>query len=122
VVAHEKPINRTSHYTVNPNNIVALSNTSINVKQKNLGILVVDETSCKFYFAESNLGRSRSAHGKEYVEQTQKYLLNFYTRSIVLNDVLVAAGAEIVDSIADADIDLSLENVNKMSILDLLKG
>jgi hypothetical protein len=121
LVAHEKPINPATHYTVDPNNIVALSSTIIKVKQKNLGIIVADEHSCTFYFAESDLGSSRSARGGGYAEQARKYLLNFYTNSIVLNDVLVASGAKLVGSVTEADIDLSPENINKTSILNLLR-
>jgi hypothetical protein len=122
LVAHEKPIHPTSHYTIDPNTIVALSNTTMKVKQKNLGIIVADETGCKFYFAESDLGGSRSARGGGYTEQARKYLLNFYTNSIVLNEVLADAGAELVGSATEADIDLSPESINKTSLLDLLRG
>jgi hypothetical protein len=122
LVAHEQPINPATHYTVDPNNIVALSSTTMNVRQKTLGMLVADETGCKFYFAESDLGRSRSARGKAYVEQARNYLLHFYTHSIVLNDVLAAAGAKFVDSAAEADIDLSPESIDKTSLLGLLRA
>lgn len=120
LVAHEKPINPTAPYTVDSNNIVVLSNTTMKVKQKNLGIIVADETGCKFYFAESDLGGSRSARDEKYTTQARKYLLNFYTNSIVLNDVLATAGAELVTSATEADIDLSPEHINKTSLLDLL--
>jgi hypothetical protein len=122
LVAHEKPVNPTTRYMVNPNNIMALSSTTMKVKQKNLGILVADETGCKFYFAESDLGSTRSARGGGYTEQARQYLLNFYTNSIVLNDVLATAGAEFVGSATDADIDLSPESINKTCLLDLLRG
>ncbi|HEY0753785.1 MAG TPA: hypothetical protein VGD98_07480 [Ktedonobacteraceae bacterium] len=120
IVAQQKPVNPTTHYTVDPNKIVALSSTTIQVRQKNLGIIIADETGCKFYFAEADLGSSRSARGGGYVEQARKYLLKFYTASIVLNDVLAAAGAELVADVTEAEIDLSPESINKTSILDLL--
>jgi len=122
LVAHEKPVDPATHYTIDPNNIVALSSTTMHVKQKNLGIIVADETGCKFYFAESDLGNFRSARGGGYVEQARKYLLNLYTDSIVLNDVLVAAGAELVGAASEADIDLSPESIDKTSILNLLRA
>lgn len=121
LVAHEKPGDPTTHYTVDPNNIVALSRTTMNVKQKTLGMLVADETSCTFYFAESNMGGSRSARGGGYTELARKYLLHFYTNTIVLNDVLVAAGAKLVETTAEADIDLSPESIDKTTILNLLQ-
>lgn len=121
LVAHEKPVQPTTHYTVDPNTIVALSRTTMNVKQKNLGIIVADDTGCTFYFAESDLGGSISARNNVYTEQARKYLFHFYTNAIMLNDVLAAAGAELVGSVTEADIDLSPENINKVSLLDLLR-
>ncbi|WP_157507880.1 hypothetical protein [Ktedonobacter racemifer] len=95
LVVHEEPVDSFRHYTVDSNNIVVLSTTTMNVRQKNLGIIVADETSRKFFFAESDLGRSRSTRGGGYVEQARKYLLNYYTHSIALTEVLAAAGATI---------------------------
>lgn len=120
MVGSESKENIAKNHTIDPNQIVALSNTEIDVKQKNLGIIVADEHSTKFYFAESNLGRSITAGSKPYSEQARKYLLNYYTDSIVLNDVLVAAGAELVEDVINADIDLSPEAVDKTTILELL--
>lgn len=122
LVAHEQPVNPRTHYMVDANKIVAQSNSVMDVKQKTLGVIVADDKNCKFYFAESDLGRGRSAGRTVYAEQARKYLLNFYTDSIVLNDVLVAAGAELVTDIAEADIDLSPEVVDKTTILALLQG
>lgn len=120
LAAHQKPVSPTTHYTVDPNSIVALSNSVMDIKMKNLGIIVAEETGHKFYFVESNLGKGISARGHEYTEQARKYLLNYYTDSIVLNDVLESAEAELVDDVAEADIDLSPESVDKSSILSLL--
>jgi hypothetical protein len=46
--------------------------------------------------------------------------MNSYTNAISLNDVLVQAGAELVDDVADADIDLSVEAIDKTSLIALL--
>jgi hypothetical protein len=121
LVAHEKPVHPATHYTVDPNNIVVLTRTTMNGKQKTLGMLVVDESGCRFFFAESDLGNSRSARGGGYTEQARKYLLNYYTHSIALNDILAAAGAEFVGSAIEADIDLSPESIDKATILNLLQ-
>lgn len=120
MVGSETKENITKNHTIDPNKILALSTTEIDVKQKNLGIIVADENSTKFYFAESNLGKSITAGNTPYSEQARKYLLNYYTDSIILNDVLVAAGAELVEDVANADINLSPEAVDKTTILELL--
>lgn len=121
LVASEGKSSIEKNHTVDPNNIVALSNTAIKVKMKNLGIIVADDNGTKFYFAESDLGKAISARGQAYTEQARKYLLNYYTGSIILNDVLVTAGAELVNNVGDADIDLSPESIDKTTILNLLK-
>jgi hypothetical protein len=121
VVTRETRGNVEKNYTIDPNNIVALSSTSIKTKMKNLGIIVADDKSTKFYFVESDLGKAITTRGEAYSEQARKYLLNYYTDSIVLNDVLSAAGAELVGNVADADIDLSPESIDKTTILDLIR-
>jgi hypothetical protein len=120
VVAKELRKNIERNFVIDPNKIVAQSYTEATEKQKNLGLIIVDDNGTKFYFAESNLGKSITAGNKAYADQARKYLLNYYTDSIVLNDVLVAAGAELVDEVAEADIDLSPERVDKTTILELL--
>ena len=122
LVAHEQPTLFTRNYTINPNTIVVQSNTMTNVKQKMLGILVADDTSCKLYFAESTLGSGRSASNREYIQQARNYLLKFYTDSILLNTVLVDAGATLVRSENEADINLSPEHIDKSSFISLITG
>lgn len=120
LVAQESRDKISQNYTVDPNKIVALSNSVMEVKQKTLGIIVADEDSTKFYFAEAEFQKGISSRHTAAAEQSRKYLLNYYTDSIVLNDILVAAGAEIVEEPADGALDLSPEAIDKTTILDLL--
>ncbi len=120
VVGSESKENIEAKRTIDPNRILAFSNTDIDVKQKNLGIIVATEAGTKFYFAESNLGKSITARDTDYAEHARTYLLNYYTDTIVLNDLLVAAGAIMVEEPTEADIDLSPEAIDKITIIDLL--
>lgn len=120
LVGQESKENIEKNHTIDPNKIVALSNTVIDVRQKVLGIIVADENSSKFYFAEAKFQKSISSRHTNAAEQARKYLLNYYTDSIVLNDVLAMAGAEIVEQPEDGALDLSTEAVDKTTILDLL--
>jgi len=108
------------NYTVDPNKIVALSNSVIDVKQKTLGIIVATEESTRFYFSETEFQKNISARHTNAAEQARKFLLNYFTDSIILNDVLEAAGATIVDEPGEDVIDLSPEAIDKTTILDLL--
>lgn len=120
VAASEHRRNITFGYTIDPNKIVALSNSVMDVKQKMLGIVVADDDSAKFYFAESNMGNSITSRFNRHSEHALKYLVNYYTNAISLNDVLVDAGAKLVDDAAEADIDLSPEVADKTTFIDLL--
>lgn len=111
-----------ANYTVDPNEIIAMSNSLIDVRQKTLGIIVADGTSTKFYFSETGFGSGISARQTVAAEQARQYLFNYYTGAIVFNDVLAAAGAIMVDSNIDADLDLSPEAVDKTTFLGLLQA
>lgn len=122
IVAHDSKENVERNRTVDPNNIVAQATAEMTVKQKQLGIIVATDESTKFYFAESDMGKGITASNNAHSEQARKFLLKNYTDSIVLNDVLAAAGAIIIDTDPlEADIDLSPEAVDKTTIIDLLK-
>jgi len=123
IVAKERATDFNLNYMVNPNNIVTVVETKIKKKtpQKVLGLLVTAFNESRFYFVETYLGRFITSSGSKFVENTRRYLLNFYENSIKLKDILIKAGGEIVDKKERADIDLSVENLQKDTILNLIK-
>jgi len=109
------------NYTVNPNNVIATANTSINKSQKLLGFLVTTTGGSKFYFAETYLGKTITADSTcELVKHGRQFLFDFYRNTINLNDMLCDAEAEIVEDREEADIDLSPENLEKDTIINLI--
>lgn len=120
LVAQEIPTRMKQNYTINPNNLMAQTTSTLDVLQKVIGIIVSDDTSCRFYFSESNLGAGRSSTRTKHGEQARDFLMNRFMDTISLNDVLVSAGAELVDSPSGADIDLSVDAVDKSSIIALV--
>ncbi len=120
IVAKEQVSNLNMNHMVNPNNVVSIAKSSINQKQKVLGLLVTTTKECRFYFSETYLGLSISSSSNEFVDNARKYLFDFYTNTISLNDVLVKAKAKIVKDKEKCDIDLSPEQLEKDSILNLL--
>lgn len=121
IVAQEKAENFKKNYMVNPNNIIAVSNSKINQKEKILGLLVTTSDECRFYFTETYIGNSITSSNSKVAENSRKYLFGFYEKSIDLKSILIKANAEIVDEKENADIDLSPEELEKDSILNLLK-
>ena len=120
IVAKEKVSNLKENYMINPNNLMAVSNSNIDKKQKILGLLVTTSNECRFYFVETNMGNAITVRNTDAANQSRKYLFDFYENSINLKDVLEKAGAKMIDNKNKADIDLSPEKLEKDSILNIL--
>lgn len=120
IVAQEQVSNLEQNYMVNPDNLKAVSNSKINQREKILGLLVTTVEECRFYFTETYVGCSITASDSEYSEHSRKYLFAFYENAIGLRDVLIKAGAKMVEKEDESDINLSPEELEKDSILSLL--
>ncbi len=121
VVAKEEPKDFGQNHMVDPNNLVSVAKTKIDQKEKILGLLVTTTNESRFYFAETNIGKSITAGNSDFVEHARKYLFNFYEDTIGLKDVLVKAGAKIVDKEKGCDINLAPESLEKDTILELMR-
>lgn len=108
------------NYVIDPNEIIAVAATEIDVKQKTLGMVVARNEQLRFYFTEMNLGGHITSRFDDNAKKTLNYLVSMYTNPVSLNDVLSNAGAVMVDSPEDADLNLSPETVDKSTFLDLL--
>ncbi len=121
IIAKEQVSNfEGTNYMVNPNNVKAISKTKISEKQKVLGLLITTKDECRFYFSETSIGRPITSSDTEYMKNARDYLVQFYSNTISFNDILIRAGAQIVESADDADIDLSPENIEKDTFIKLL--
>ncbi|MEE9510422.1 MAG: hypothetical protein V3V81_08010 [Candidatus Bathyarchaeia archaeon] len=130
VVAQEKVSDLKKNYMVDPNNLVAISNSKINQKEKILGLVVTTPDECRFYFTETYMANNITSTTSEVAEHSRKYLFNFYEDSIDLKDILIEAGACIIGDASKkvidekegkVEIDLSVEALEKDTILNLLK-
>jgi hypothetical protein len=120
LIAKEKPTNFGGNYMVDPNNLVAVCKTNIDVKQKVIGLVVPTQNKNRFYFAETGLGGRISSGNQEYVTQAREYLLHCYHNSLKLEDILKKTGVKFVNTPEEADIDLSFENLEKDTIINLM--
>ncbi len=120
VVAKEEVSDFKLNYMVNPNNVLSIAKSKLNQKQKVLGLIVPTTSGCKFYFAETSIGKSITSSGSEFIDNTRKYLFDFYKDTISLKDILEKAGAKFVKKKETSEIDLSPENLEKDTILNLL--
>ncbi len=121
LVAQEKLERLERNHMVNPNNILAITDSVMTKRQKVLGIVTTERDGTRFYFTEADIGSSITSSDTAHVQHSRNYLLGFNENSILLRDVLVMAGAEIVSEKDTADIDLSPESLEKDTILSLLK-
>lgn len=121
IVASENVKDFGENYMVNPNNLLSTVGSKINKRQKMLGLVVTNEKENRFYFTETNIGNNITAINKDYTEYIREYLFKFNQDSINLKDILEEAGAKLVEKKDRADIDLSPENLEKDSILELIK-
>lgn len=120
IVAKQRASNFKINYMVNPNNVVSIANSKITEKQKMLGLLITTSKECRFYFAESSVGKSITSGTTEHAENSRKYLFSFYQNTITLNDLLEKAGAKIKNNADNCDINLSPEIIEKDTIIGLL--
>ena len=121
IVAKEEAKNFKQNYMINPNNIITMAKSKISQKQMIIGLLVPTTNGNKFYFAETAIGASITSSNSDFIENTKKYLLNFYGNTIKLKDILEKAGAKIVKNKEKCDIDLSPEELERDTILNLIK-
>lgn len=121
LVAQDIIENFDNKYLVDPNKILAISKSNLDVRQQILGIASIRKDYYRFYFNKSNLGMSISSSTNEYTEQARKYLLYSCEHNVMLNDYFSRAGAIIVPQFDERiDIDLSPEKIQKDTILKLI--
>lgn len=121
LVAKEQISEFKQNHMVDPNNVLCMAKSKLDVRQKLLGLVVANDTEIKFYFNESILGRGITSSSQDYAKHARQYLFEHSINAISLNDVLVNAGAELVDDKTEADIDLSPESLEKDTIISILQ-
>jgi hypothetical protein len=107
-------------HVVDPNALVATSHATMDVHQRVLGIVVSDDADQRFIFAGAEIGGGITSRYTKRTDVAMKYFETYYVNAISLNDILVRAGAEMIDDAFDADLDLSPEAVDKNTFLELL--
>lgn len=95
-------------------------------RQKALGVIYADEKTRRFIFAETAFDNLRSSRHTDYAQYALDYIKSQYTEVIDLNQLIVKAGGTVVTEVPaepeeDVEyIDLSIEALDKTTIIDLL--
>jgi hypothetical protein len=109
------------NYTVDPNNVEMIIPNMMDARQKMLGLLLVNPTNTVFYIGETNIGNTITSKQKTFILQARIALETAFMHPILLQDLLLQAGGKKVDRKDRADIDLSVEALQKDIILKLLQ-
>lgn len=120
VIGKEKHDRLSRNYMIDPNNVILTVDSKMTSKQKMLGLVYSTKTYKNFYFSETNIGQSISVGANtEYIHAARRYVETFYKNIVSLNDILKKSECIIVTDRKDADIDLSMDTLEKDTILNL---
>ena len=120
-IASENITKMHMNYMVNPNNVICNVQSKMTEHQQIIGLLSIREDKTNFYITNVNIGKSITARNDDYIEKSRRYMFNYYNNIITLREVLKSNGVEIIKMRDDADIDLSYENLEKDTIINLFK-
>ncbi len=111
------------HYTVDPNKLKMIVDSKFDgERQKALGIVYADENTRRFIFSETTFDKLASSRHKYYSQYALDYIQSYYTDVIDLNQLIAQAGGKIVAEAPEEGeyVDLSIEALDKTTIIDLL--
>jgi len=106
-------------HIVDPNLVVA-SIPLVVEKQQVVGLLTTRSNDLAIYLGGIHVGNGISMRHTAIIEHVRQYLMYSRMNAITFNDLFVKAGAILLDSPDDADIDLSLENIERDTFVKLL--
>jgi hypothetical protein len=122
LVAQEKVKSFDRNYMVDPNKVLARSQVNVSKKQNVIGLIANVDKVNRVYFANMSIGNSITSGMNDQSMRSRAYLVNSVTSSLELRDLLVHAGAIVVNKKPEGDfLDLSSEALNKTTILSLLQ-
>ena len=104
---------------VDPNKVVFQTELVMEEGQKTLGIVIPMEKGNRFVLTNYNSGNLRVSMPSDYTNMSRDYLTKSFENRISLRQLLLDAGCEFVEE--NADIDLSVENLEKGTIMELFK-
>lgn len=124
IIANKPKDEITKNYVVNPNDIIIkIPKNTIerNKTEHSLGNIIIDDDSIKLVLTDLTTSNRMSSSDSDIEEILRNYLEQENIYKCKLKDYLEKAGAIIIDNKNNADIDLGVDNLNKNSIIDLLK-
>lgn len=121
VVANERPEDFGQNYVIDIGNIIASASINITKKQNILGLIASVDGENRLYFSNVSVGNSITSRRNEQSGLVREYLVNSMMSSLDFRQILMAAGADVVDERPEGDfVDLSPVALDKNTIIGLL--
>ena len=109
------------NFMMNPNNLFLETKCQSVQKQNILGMLIPEEEKLCFVILNFGAGQSRVSGNSEITITATKALFQQWSDPISLREIIIGLGGEIVSEIEKSDFNLSLDNLQKDSFINLFK-
>jgi hypothetical protein len=106
-------------YMMNPNNLLTEIKSNSVQKQTILGMLLPKKNRQCFVLLNFGAGHTRVSGNSEISNLAIKALYQQWNKPLSLNKILKKLGADLTDTVDDADINLSLDNLEKDTFIRL---
>lgn len=122
IIGKEKEdISNNNSKIINPDNVIFRTELEI-TRQQIIGVVKSNFETFRYFIGGFTVGSAMTASSKPYVINAKNFLFEKYSNPIFLNDVLEnIENVEFVKTSEDSDINLSIKNLEKDSILNLIK-
>lgn len=109
------------NYMMNPNNLFLETKCQSVQNQTVLGMLIPEKNRQCFVILNFGAGECRVSGNSEITITATKALFQQWNNPLSLREILIAFNGEIVDEIENADYNLSLDNLQKDSFINIFK-
>lgn len=107
------------NYMMNPNNLFVETKCQSVQRQTILGILIPEQQRQSFVILNFGAGECRVSGNSEITILATKALFQQWSKPLLLKDILIALGGEIVNVPEQADYNLALANLQKDSFIKI---
>lgn len=120
VIAEARDEETNKDYVINPNEILAQFNMEMDDTNKNIGEVIFDNNTIKVIMENKKLDRDIHNTEKDYTKMLREIQKNIAETKLDFNTLFKDIGAILVENKEEADIDLSLDSLDKTTFISLL--
>lgn len=120
VVGKKKGDQIGKNHLVKGKDVLTVQDITVKAQGEVIGLVATKDCCKRVYLTHTAVSDKITSRCNKQSEQVREYLLNKAMSATCLRTVLQMAGADLVPSSETADIDLSLEKVDKATLLNLL--